>query len=240
VQKLLPSPAPPLALVPPLLLELPLPVPVDVPPPVGFAPPDAEEAGVPPVPAVPLGAVPAAAVPDEPLDADEDEPAGVVELVVLVVVEDAPAETLAELPPGTVKVGTPAVPVVACVPPPPHAARPTDSATPANAAARAAFSGRVRRRVPLLITAIESSYEPSGSIRLPQFGQSLRSFWVSWSHQLQKRRLSTAHGSSEGVGASGSSIATTSSSSPVSRSTYSLSGSASITISRPVDGVRIR
>jgi hypothetical protein len=240
VQKLLPSPAPPLALVPPLALELPLPVPVDVPPPVGLAPPDADEAGVPPVPAVPLGAVPALAVPDDPLDADEDEPAGVVELVVLVVVEAAPAETLAELPPGTVRVGAPAVSVVADVPPPPQAASPTDIATPAVTAARAAFSGRVRRRVPLLITAIESSYEPSGSIRLPQFGQSLRSFWVSWSHQLQKRRLSTAHGSSEGVGASGSSIATTSSSSPVSRSTYSLSGSASITISRPVDGVRIR
>jgi hypothetical protein len=168
VQKLLPSPAPPLALVPPLLLELPLPVPVDVPPPVGFVPPDAEEAGVPPVPPVPLGAVPAPAVPDEPLDADEDEPAGVVELVVLVVVEAAPAETLAELPPGTVKVGTPAVPVVAWVPPPPQAARPTDSAAPATAAARAACSGRARRRVPLVITAIESSYEPSGSIRLPQ------------------------------------------------------------------------
>jgi len=179
VQKLVPSPAPPLTLVPPLLPELPLPVPGEVPPPVGLVPPDAEEAGVLPVPAVPLAAVPEFALPDEPLDAEEDEPDGVVELVVLVVVEDAPAETLAELPPGTVNVGTPAVPVVACVPPPPHAARPTDSATPANTAAMAAFSGRVRRRVPLLITAIESSYEPSGSIRLPQFGQSFRSFWVS-------------------------------------------------------------
>ena len=68
MQKLLPSPAPPLALVPPLLLELPLPVPAGVPPAVGFVPPDAEEAGVPPVPAVPLGAVPAPAVPDEPLE----------------------------------------------------------------------------------------------------------------------------------------------------------------------------
>src|SRR5581483_7725505 len=58
--------------------------------------------------------------------------------------------------------------------------------------------------------------------------------------QLQKRRLSTAHGSSDGVGASGSSSATTSSSSPVSRSTYSRSGSASMITSRPVEGVRMR
>ena len=117
MQKLLPSPAPPLALVPPLLPELPF----EVPPPVGFVPPEVDEAGVPPVPAVPLGAVPELALPDEPLVADDDEPAGVVELVVLVVVEAAPAETLAELPPGTVRVGAPAVSVVACVPPPPQA-----------------------------------------------------------------------------------------------------------------------
>ena len=32
-------------------------------------------------------------------------------------------------------------------------------------------------------------------MRRPQVGQSLRSFWASWSHQLQKRRFSTAHGS---------------------------------------------
>src|ERR1019366_9077058 len=61
--------------------------------------------------------------------------------------------------------------------------------------------------------------EPSGSIRLPHVGQSLRSFGESWSHQLQNRRVSTAQGSSDGVGASGSSSPTTSSSSPVSRST---------------------
>ena len=36
---------------------------------------------------------------------------------------------------------------------------------------------------------------PGGAIRRPQVGQSLRSFWASWSHQLQKRRFSTAHGS---------------------------------------------
>ena len=44
-------------------------------------------------------------------------------------------------------------------------------------------------------------------MRLPQCGQSFRSFWQSWSHQLQKRRFSTAQGSSDGVGASGSSCA---------------------------------
>ena len=35
---------------------------------------------------------------------------------------------------------------------------------------------------------------PSAAMRRPQWGQSLRSFWVSWSHQLQKRRFSTAQG----------------------------------------------
>jgi hypothetical protein len=59
----------------------------------------------------------------------------------------------------------------------------------------------------------------SGSIRLLQCGQSFRSFGASWSHQLQNLRFSTAQGSSETVGASGSSSPTTSSSSPVSRST---------------------
>ena len=35
----------------------------------------------------------------------------------------------------------------------------------------------------------------SAAMRRPHVGQSLRSFWASWSHQLQKRRFSTAHGS---------------------------------------------
>ena len=36
----------------------------------------------------------------------------------------------------------------------------------------------------------------SGAMRRPHVGQSLRSFCASWSHQLQKRRFSTAQGSS--------------------------------------------
>ena len=40
-------------------------------------------------------------------------------------------------------------------------------------------------------------------MRRPHVGQSFRSFWASWSHQLQKRRFSTAHGSRERDGASG-------------------------------------
>ena len=44
----------------------------------------------------------------------------------------------------------------------------------------------------------------------------------------------------EGVGASGTSVATTSSGSPVSRSTYVRPASAWMTTSRPVEGVRMR
>ena len=43
----------------------------------------------------------------------------------------------------------------------------------------------------------EQSQEPSGSMRLPQSGQSLRSFCASWSHQLQNRRFSIIQGSSD-------------------------------------------
>ena len=55
-------------------------------------------------------------------------------------------------------------------------------------------------------------------MRRPHVGQSFRSRCASWSHQLQKRRFSTAHGSREGLGATGTTMPTTSSSSPVSRS----------------------
>ena len=47
----------------------------------------------------------------------------------------------------------------------------------------------------------------SGPMRLPQVGQSLRSFWACCSHQGQKRRFSTAHGSRELDGASGRTLA---------------------------------
>jgi hypothetical protein len=133
-----------------VLFPVPVP-PVLVPPPVGLAPPEAEVAGVPPS-AVPVGAVPELAVSDGALD--ELAAGVVVELVVLDVVE-AWAETLAELPPGTVSVGTPAVSVAADPPPPPplpHAATPTARATPTSAA----ISGRDRRLVPLIIADIET------------------------------------------------------------------------------------
>ena len=77
-------------------------------------------------------------------------------------------------------------------------------------------------------------------MRRPQVGQSLRSFWAGWSHQLQKRRFSTAHGRFDCEGGSGSSLPTTSSVSPVSRSRYARPGSASRIVSRPVDGARRR
>src|SRR4051794_1299463 len=77
-------------------------------------------------------------------------------------------------------------------------------------------------------------------MRRPQVGQSFRSFCAGWSHQLQKRRFSTAHGNWDFDGASGSTFPTTSSRSPVSRSVYTCPGSASIRISRPVEGARRR
>ena len=40
-------------------------------------------------------------------------------------------------------------------------------------------------------------------MRRPQVGQSLRSRCASWSHQVQKRRFSTAHGRRDSVGGSG-------------------------------------
>ena len=51
-------------------------------------------------------------------------------------------------------------------------------------------------------------------MRRPHVGQSLRSFWAGWSHQLQKRSVSTAHGSLDADGGSGSSLPTISSGSP--------------------------
>jgi len=56
-------------------------------------------------------------------------------------------------------------------------------------------------------------------MRRPQMGQSLRSRCTCWSHQLQKRRFSTDHGSWDSDGARGSTLPTTSMGSPVSRST---------------------
>jgi hypothetical protein len=149
--------------------------------------------------------------PDEEADGDDDPPlelaavVGVVE-VVDVAVEDGVAE-LAAAPVGTVNGGAPEL-STGVEPPPPQAESPADRAM-------AAMRVASRRERP----SIGESQEPSGSIRLPQFGQSFRSFCVSWSHQLQKRRFSTAQGSSEGVDASGSSTAITSNGSPVSRST---------------------
>jgi len=55
-------------------------------------------------------------------------------------------------------------------------------------------------------------------MRRPHVGQSFRSRWASCSHQGQKRRFSTAHGSLDFEGANGSSLPTASSLSPVSRS----------------------
>jgi len=63
-----------------------------------------------------------------------------------------------------------------------------------------------------------AAQDASGGMRRPQVGQSLRSFWASWSHQGQNRKFSTAQGSRDELGAIGMTLPTTSSSSPVSRS----------------------
>ena len=98
--------------------------------------------------------------------------------------------------------------VVEPQPPQAEGSRPASSdARPRRRVMRAAHGG-----------ALDAGQDASGAMRRPHVGQSLRSFCASWSHQLQKRRFSTAHGSRDGDGASGMTLPTTSSSSPVSRS----------------------
>jgi hypothetical protein len=137
-------------------------------PPAGVAPPEADELGA----AVPDEGEPESAEPEEALaDELEDEELGVVVVAVVAVVAVlAEAEAVVEPPAGTVRVGAPVVSaeVAPPPPPPPQAVRPTASTMPALSAARVAVSGHKRRWVPLGVEAIETTQEPSGSIRLPQ------------------------------------------------------------------------
>ena len=76
--------------------------------------------------------------------------------------------------------------------PPPQAARPSASAN-GRAAQQHSRAVEGPRRPPLTYG------RPAGPLTdrrhpAPQCGQSLRSFWASWSHQLQKRRFSTRPG----------------------------------------------
>jgi hypothetical protein len=95
----------------------------------------------------------------------DDDVVVVVELVVDVVVLTA---AIGVASPGIVSVGAPAVFVAELELP--HAATPAASRSPATRAAKGVTKRRIGRR---------GGYEPSGSIRLPQTGQSLRSFCAS-------------------------------------------------------------
>jgi hypothetical protein len=148
---LLPSPAPPLLELPePVVLVLGV-VGVVAPPPAGDAPPDCEAAGAEPAEDEPLEA----GVPEELEGALEDDELGVVEEVDVVVLEvPDEAATVVEPPAGTVSVGAPVVSAEGEPPPPPQAESPVASTMPAASEARVAFSGRIRRLVPLDVAGI--------------------------------------------------------------------------------------
>jgi hypothetical protein len=160
---------------------LPLPPPGAPPPPVAPVPAPAPPvvpvgAGVVPVEApVPLGTVEPLDPSVVPVEPELDELDEVVEVEVVAVAG-------ATEPDGTVNGGAPEVSVDP-EPPPPQPARPSASVIVTRVAI--AVPGL---RAGWLICSPRNLQEPSGSIRLPQCGQSLRSFCDSWSHQLQNRR----------------------------------------------------
>lgn len=162
-----------------------------------LVPPPAELVVVAPVPGV-VAVVLLEAVPELPLT----PPVGPLALVfdgVTAVVTVGCAATFGMLP-GALS---------ASVTPPQPAIR----RAPAQAAVRA-LARRENRRIGGIGT-VQSSIGP---MRRPQVGQSFRSCWASCSHHGQNRRFSTAQASRERDGASGNSLPTTSSCSPVSRS----------------------
>ena len=168
----------------------------------GLAPPEPEPA------------LPPALLAPEDAELDELLDGELLDVVLVVVVEVVEVVdgggVVATVEVGTVNGGAPDV-SAAVVPPLPQPA--STAATVSGAQQKASFL--ITARSPSSGSSLQG---PSGSIRLPQCGQSFKSFCACWSHQLQNRRFSTAHGNSEGVGASGSNSPTTCSSSPVSRS----------------------
>ncbi|HUB05024.1 MAG TPA: hypothetical protein VMA76_08135 [Solirubrobacteraceae bacterium] len=136
---------------------------------------------MPPAPVFPALVLPPDELPDEllplPDDADAeldgDEPLedDVDVLFVVELADDVPvAADVVMVAVGTVSGGAPEVSVAA--PPLPHAAIAADAAAPAASAARPRVARMTAGR-----PGTTGPQTSSGSIRLPQWGQSLRSFW---------------------------------------------------------------
>jgi hypothetical protein len=129
---------------------------VGVLPPVALAPPEAD------VPDVPEEALPDPLAPEAELleEPDDEDPVDAVVEVEVVGVVEVPldAEALVKPPAGTVSAGVPTVSAAVTEVPPPHAARPADSAAPAVSATSAEVTGRAR---PNIVRLLRSRAAPS-------------------------------------------------------------------------------
>jgi hypothetical protein len=154
----------------------------------------------------PVSPLPASPLEDSGEEPSLEVPLGVVDVVEVEVVRAAAFS--ADVSVGGVMSGV-LLGIASEVLAPPHPPMPTPSKSTTDAA-------RVARGIEG--TQLCLARDVGGPIRLPHVGQSLRSFCASWPQWGQTRRFSTAHGSRERDGASGSTLPTTSSCSPESRS----------------------